>query len=144
MTLIDCLRFIIKGAIVDLPDGYVGIFLNELFKMMLMNNTIVDNEFSLLQDFANIMSINLTIWIIDHGRKYSRSFNTLKQRQDQQQYGSFIVFCQQYGSFYSLYILDTDDKKHTVFPQNDPYIYTISEDFRQSFDCFNASENAQQ
>jgi hypothetical protein len=113
--------FIVENAIHTLSDDYTGNIINELFKIMLMNNGEIDNDLSLLKDFARIMAINLTIWVIDSSI--------------QQQYQSSIVYCNQNGTvtFHSLYMCDNDNKKHTVLSANDSYICEQYQLFQEAF-----------
>ena len=111
----DCFGFIIENAINTLPADYNGDIQLEFFRMMQISREENHTNEMNFNNVAQLLAINLIVWVFDGGKEYSQTFNHSISKANEQNY-SFVIFHKQDGTFASVYE-----------PGNDPQTkYSIS------------------
>jgi hypothetical protein len=121
------------SAIIASVNEHIGVYLKEIFQILLAHDTILDNEMVRLQEFADKFALNLYMYIIDHnGGKFCHLYASTVHKSGKSS-RAFLVFDKRSQEFYSFYLCDKNNKKHTTFSMNDKYTQQLFNDLVQCY-----------
>ncbi|CAF1344403.1 unnamed protein product [Rotaria magnacalcarata] len=137
-TLFVCMHFIMMREIITTVSDDCGAYLEAVFKIILLNNEILDNELDQLQTFANKFGLNFYISIIDRNQNSFRHIKTSTIKKDQHR--AYLVFDKSTRDFYTFYVHNINNKNRTIFSVNDTHILKLFEDLMSVYQWPNNSD----
>ncbi|CAF5176118.1 unnamed protein product, partial [Rotaria magnacalcarata] len=137
-TLFVCMHFIMMSEIITIVSDDCGAYLKAVFKIILLNNEILDNELDQLQTFANKFGLNFYISIIDRNQNSFRHIKTSTIEKDQHR--AYLVFDKSTRDFYTFYVHNINNKDRTIFSVNDTHILKLFEDLMSVYQWPNNSD----
>jgi hypothetical protein len=131
------------SAIIASVNEHIGIYLKEVFQILLSHPTTLDNAMVRLQEFANKFALNLYICNIDqNGIKFEHLYTTHECKGGKSS-RAFLVFDKRYQTFYPFYVCD-NNKIHTTFPTDDMYTLQLFQDSVSNYNWPSNGEVVQQ